>query len=54
MALNKVIVIASQKGGVGKTISTASLADIISHKQKRSVLVIERLSQILCKLLVAM
>ena len=41
MALNKVIVIASQKGGVGKTISTASLADIISHKQKRSVLVID-------------
>lgn len=41
MALNKVIVVGSNKGGSGKTTSTASLADCLARKQKRSVLVID-------------
>ena len=41
MALNKVIVVGSNKGGSGKTTSTASLADCLARKQKRSVLIID-------------
>lgn len=41
MALNKVIVVGSNKGGSGKTTSTASLADSIARKQGRPVLVID-------------
>lgn len=41
MSLNKVIVVGSNKGGSGKTTSTASIADCLARKQKRSVLVID-------------
>lgn len=41
MALNKVIVVGSNKGGSGKTTSTASLADCLARKQKKSVLIID-------------
>ena len=35
MALNKVIVVGSNKGGSGKTTSTASIADCLARKQKK-------------------
>ncbi len=41
MALNKVIVVGSNKGGSGKTTSTASLADCLARKQKKTVLIID-------------
>ena len=41
MALNKVIVVGSNKGGSGKTTSTASIADCLARKQHKSVLVID-------------
>ena len=41
MSLNKVVVVGSNKGGSGKTTSTASIADCLARKQKRSVLIID-------------
>ena len=41
MALNKVIIVGSNKGGVGKTTSVAALADSLSRKLKHSVLVVD-------------